>query len=264
MPITMDLPIKLISTDFDGTIFAEFETPSIPPVLTELIGSLQARGAKWVINTGRDMSSLMESLGRSHIHIQPDYLVLVEREIHERRGSQFGSVAHWNEACARDHQALFARVRIDVPALANWIATRFEATVYEDPHSPLCIIAANNGDMDEIHARLDAYAGAVPQLTVVRNDVYARFSHGAYNKGTALAEITRLTGLSRDQVFVAGDHLNDLPMLSPDVARFLAAPANAVPEVAEVVVKAGGFVSRFPQGNGVGDALRHFLNGQTA
>jgi len=47
----MDLPIKLISTDFDGTIFAEFETPPIAPPLVELIGQLQARGAKWVINT---------------------------------------------------------------------------------------------------------------------------------------------------------------------------------------------------------------------
>jgi hypothetical protein len=26
----MTLPIKLISTDFDGTLFAEFESPPIP------------------------------------------------------------------------------------------------------------------------------------------------------------------------------------------------------------------------------------------
>ena len=74
----MDSSIKLISTDFDGTIYAEFETPPIPPELCALIAGLQARGAKWVINTGRDMSSLMESLGRARIHIQPDFLVLVE------------------------------------------------------------------------------------------------------------------------------------------------------------------------------------------
>jgi len=76
----MSLPIKLISTDFDGTIFAEFEHTPIPEKLQELIGDLQSRGAKWVINTGRDMSSLMEALGRSKISIEPDYLVLVERE----------------------------------------------------------------------------------------------------------------------------------------------------------------------------------------
>lgn len=255
----MDLPIKLISTDFDGTIFAEFETPPIPPALVGLIADLQARGAKWVINTGRDMSSLMESLGRAHIHIQPDYLVLVEREIFERKGHQFVSVAHWNEACSRDHQVLFERVRADVPALVNWINARFEASVYEDSHSPLCIIAASNGDMDEIHARLDDYCRDIPGLTVVRNDVYARFSHGAYNKGTALGEITRLLGLTRAQVFVAGDHLNDLPMLVREFAHYIATPANAVPAVLEAVTRERGFISCRSQGHGVHEALAYFL-----
>ena len=46
---------------------------------------------------------------------------------------------------------------------------------------------------------------------MVRNDVYARFSHAAYNKGTALAELTRRLGLHSRTVFAAGDHLNDLP-----------------------------------------------------
>ena len=86
--ITMSLPIKLISTDFDGTIFAEFEDPPIPAELQQLIGDLQAHGVKWVINTGRDMSSLMEALGRAKIAIEPDYLVLVEREIHWHQDSQ--------------------------------------------------------------------------------------------------------------------------------------------------------------------------------
>jgi len=46
----MASPIKLISTDFDGTIFAEFENPPIPQALQELIGDLQVHGAKWVIS----------------------------------------------------------------------------------------------------------------------------------------------------------------------------------------------------------------------
>jgi hydroxymethylpyrimidine pyrophosphatase-like HAD family hydrolase len=255
----MDLPIKLISTDFDGTIYSEFETPPIPTELCELIADLQAQGAKWVINTGRDMSSLMESLGRSRIHIQPDYLVLVEREIFERKGHRFEGVHPWNAACARDHEALFARVRPAVPDLAGWVNARFEASVYEDPHSPLCIIAANNGDMDQIHARLEDYARSVPELTVVRNDVYARFSHVAYNKGTALAEITKLTGLALGDVFAVGDHLNDLPMLRREFAGHVATLANAVPEVRQAVQAGQGYVSAKSRGHGVAEALTYFL-----
>src|ERR1017187_1454401 len=85
---TMALPIKLISTDFDGTLFAEFENPPVPLALQNIIGKLQDHGARWVINTGRDLSSLLESLGRAHLPIKPDFLVVVEREIYVRRDSQ--------------------------------------------------------------------------------------------------------------------------------------------------------------------------------
>ena len=191
----LSLPIQLLSTDFDGTLFAEFEQPPIPPELVELLRELQSHGAKWVINTGRDMSSLMEALARARIGIQPDFLVLVEREIFVHDGVRYAPLAEWNVACARDHAELFARVREDVPRLTEWVNTRFKATVYEDPFSPFCLLAGNNGDADEIHRHLDEYAAGIPSLTVVRNDVYARFSHVAYNKGTALAEVRRRLGL---------------------------------------------------------------------
>ena len=255
----MSLPIKLISTDFDGTIFAEFENPPIPMELQQLIGDLQAQGVKWVINTGRDMSSLMEALGRAKIVIEPDYLVLVEREIHRHQDSQYLALEEWNAACTRCHAELFARVHADLPRIVGWINERFHARIYEDAYSPFCLIAGNNGEADVIHAYLDEYCRSVPHLTVVRNDVYARFSHTAYNKGTALAEVTRRLGLNREQVFAAGDHLNDLPMLTPLHARYVAAPDNAVPAVKEAVRHHKGYLSKLSHGTGVAEAIKHYL-----
>ena len=255
----MDLPIKLISTDFDGTLFAEFESPPIPRALEELIGQLQAQGAKWVINTGRDMSSLMESLARAGIDIEPDYLVLVEREIHQHHQSQYVGLEPWNEACAQAHAGVFAQIRPHLPAIVDWINARFHARIYEDAYSPFCLIANNTHDMDAIHAFLDDYCRQIAELSVVRNDVYARFSHRAYNKGTALAELARRLGLEARNVFAAGDHLNDLPMLCRRHARFLAAPANAIGLVQQAVLSEGGYVSRHPHGHGVTEALRYFL-----
>jgi len=256
---SMSLPIKLISTDFDGTLFAEFENPPIPVRLQQIIGDLQARGAKWAVNTGRDMSSLMEALARAHIAIQPDYLVLVEREIYCHDGSRYVGHAAWNDQCARVHQELFARISPDLPRLAEWITTRFQATVYEDAYSPFCLLAGNNGDADLIHEYLIQYARTVPTLTVVRNDVYARFSHEAYNKGTALAEISRLLGLGPERVFAVGDHLNDLLMLRAEYARWLAAPANAMPPVKDAVSRQNGYVACLPHGNGAAEALEFHL-----
>jgi HAD superfamily hydrolase (TIGR01484 family) len=259
----MSLPIKLISTDFDGTLFAEFENPPIPDVLQRVIGDLQSKGAKWAINTGRDMSSLMESLGRAGIKIEPDYLVLVEREIYTHQESVYVSLEEWNSGCARAHAELFARVREDVPRLIDWVNERYHARMYEDAYSPFCLIAGTNDEADVIHEFLKEYALSIENLTVVRNDIYARFSHSSYNKGTALAELTRRLGFRKEEVFAVGDHLNDLPMLSQKFARWLAAPANAVEEVKDCVRKEGGYVSQLPHGYGVAEAIKYYLtNGQ--
>jgi hydroxymethylpyrimidine pyrophosphatase-like HAD family hydrolase len=252
-------PLKLISTDFDGTLFAEFEMPPIPKSIESLIADLQARGVKWVINTGRDMSSLMEALARAGVSVQPDYLVLVEREIYKHDGNRYVGLADWNAACAQDHAELFARVRPDVPKLNDWVNARFRATIYEDAYSPFCLIAGNNGEADVIHAFLDDYCRSVPNLIVVRNDVYARFSHAAYDKGSALRELCRRLELGADNVLAAGDHLNDLPMLTRACARWLVAPANAVEPVKNALRREGGYVSELFRGEGVADGLRRVL-----
>ncbi len=255
----MPLPIQLISTDFDGTIFAEFANPSISPRLLEVIADMQSQGAKWVINTGREMASLMEAIGRAKIPIEPDYLVLVEREIHCHDGIRYVGLEEWNSECTRSHEKLFAQILSDLPRITDWINARFHATVYEDAFSPFCLIAGNNGDAEAINDYLNEYCSSVPNLTVVRNDVYSRFSHAAYNKGTALAELTRRLGIKAEHVFAAGDHWNDVPMLSREYAGWLASPSNAIEPVKALVRKQGGLVSELSHGNGVADALSNYL-----
>ena len=258
----MTLPLQLISTDFDGTLHADYENPAVPLDLQALLGDLQRRGARWVINTGRDLSSVMEGIARARLSVKPDYLVTVEREIFVHVDSHYEPCAAWNDGCKRAHADLFARVRPDVLRLVSWISQRFNASLYEDDFSPFCLIAESVRDADDIQKFLEDYSAAVPGLVVVRNDVYARFSHRAYNKGTALAEIARQLGVGRECVFAAGDHLNDLPMLDGQFAACVAAPDNAVPAVKELVRRQQGYVSHQPWGHGVARALEFFLDGR--
>ncbi len=255
----MDLPIKLISTDFDGTIFAEFDKPPTPPTLLRRLQLLQQQGVKWVINTGRDLSSLLESMARAQFTIRPDFLIIVEREIYTLEGHEFVSSELWNDRCQQVHDEIFQRVSPDVPKLTEWINARFDATLYHDDYSPLCLLAKDNDDATEISSYLEEYCRSVPDLVVVRNDVYARLSHSHYNKGTALAEVSRQLGITADHVFAAGDHLNDLPMLDRRYARYLAGPANAVPLVREAIERGGGYISHQPCGFGIERALEWFL-----
>ncbi len=260
----MTLPIQLISTDFDGTLFAEFENPPVPVELQRLISDLQAQGIHWVINTGRDMSSLMECMARAHLSIRPDFLVLVEREIYRHEGARYVPLEPWNSLCEKDHGTLFARVKRDLPNLFRWVNGRFKASVYSDAYSPFCLIAENNQDADAIEAFLEGYCRTVPNLAIMRNDVYARFCHAAYSKGTALAEIARILGVPREQILAAGDHLNDLPMLSRAFAGWLVAPANAIEPVKVAVRSQGGVVSKLSHGFGVAEGIRSCLQAPPA
>jgi HAD superfamily hydrolase (TIGR01484 family) len=255
----MKRPFDLVSTDFDGTVFAEFEQPPVPLELQALLARLQSQGVTWIINTGRDMSGLMECMGRAHLTVKPDYLVLVEREIYCHEGSSYVPLQSWNQLCQHDHETLFTHVRRDLPGLVRWINERYDATLYEDPFSPLCLIAGSNSDADEIVAYLESYCRTVPHLAIMRNDIYARFSHDAYDKGSALAEIARRLDIAPAHIVAAGDHFNDLPMLRRQHAHHLIAPANAIPAVKDLVQQQGGFVATGTCGFGTLEGLQRIL-----
>ncbi|MEI7733034.1 MAG: HAD-IIB family hydrolase [Verrucomicrobiota bacterium] len=253
--VKYELPIKLLSTDFDGTLFSGFDYPPVPRSLQAKIAELQAQGAKWMINTGRDLTGLMEIMARSHLTIKPDYLGCVEREIYVHDGKRYTSLSEWNDACTRSQAEVFSRIREDLPQIIAWVNQHFDATVYEDIYSPFCLVAENNPDADKIVAYVEDYCQRIPKLTIVRNDVYARLSHTDFNKGSVVTEVARRLGLTSEQVFVAGDHFNDLPMLQIGRARWLAAPENAVDEVKHAVLQQGGYVSQHPSGRGTLDGL---------
>jgi hypothetical protein len=252
--------LKILSTDFDGTLHNDLVQPPVPMGLQELIRDLQVQGAKWIINTGRDLNSLMMVLKQAQLIVEPDYLVLVERELYRSNGNGYAGVEPWNQRCRQTHEALFERVLPLLPEIKAWILERFNATLFEDAYSPFCLVAATNADADLIMAHLGGVCRQVPGLDVMRNDVYARFCHADYNKGKALAEIGRLEGVDRSEIFAAGDHLNDLPMLSAQYAACLMAPANAVNEVKAAVKRQGGYLSRASHGQGVAEGLRFFLS----
>ena len=165
----------------------------------------------------------------------------------------------WNLKCHIEQQKLFGRVRSRLPDLIRKIEVEHLAQVYEDAYSPFCLVAPSNAAADVILREVEAVFEDVPELSIVRNDIYARFSHSAYNKGSAMAEIGKRIGVKPSHTFAAGDHLNDIPMLSSRYARWLAAPFNAVPEVKELVLRQNGYVSPETAGKGIADSLATYL-----
>ena len=255
----MPTPLKLISTDFDGTLHSDFDEPRVPVALQDKLDALQAGGTTWLINTGRELADLRDGLAHAELLVHPDFVVTVEREIHQCVGDDFRPLTKWNEQCAATQAELFATVANELPELFAWVNDNFEAHLYADKWSPFCFIARDNADADAIQQRVEQHFAGVPQLTFVRNDIYARLSHAAFTKGSAMAEVARHLGIPREGIFAAGDHWNDLPMLQSDLAEWIVAPANAVPEVIEHVEQQGGFVAQSQTGLGVLEGLEWAL-----
>ncbi len=251
--------IKLISTDFDGTLVEHGAMPPVAPELFTALNALRKDGVQWAVNTGRVLWHVEAGLREFDFPFEPDYVLTSEREVfHRGPNGQWQDYGDWNQRCAQDHDWLFTQAS---PLLAD-IHARFDAEPWAhfefDGERMVGIVTDSEPQMDEVCAFLDRERTRVPGFNFMRNTIYLRFCHEAYSKGTALGELARLTNLTPEEIFAAGDHFNDLPMLDGRFAKWVACPANAVEAVKVAVRSAGGYVASSDCSSGIVEALAHF------
>jgi hydroxymethylpyrimidine pyrophosphatase-like HAD family hydrolase len=250
-------PTLLISLDFDGTLSLEGEVPGVHPSIHDALEEWTARGALWLINTGRSLPHAMEGLVEAGFRSRPSFLITRERDIHSLNPfNRWVPLGNWNEEAEKAHHKLFRRCRSLFRKIRRFIDEETLASFLELPEEPAGIVSSNLEEMEEICAFVDPLLAEEPDLRYERNSIYLRFSHRAYSKGTALAHLAGRLGLEPARVFAAGDNHNDLTMLDPAVAGHLACPANALPLVRERVRALGGYCSDLPGAAGVAEALR--------
>ena len=135
----MPAEIKLLSTDFDGTLVARTGGPVLDRQCMERIRELQMAGAVWVINTGRSVDLLESGLTDFAVPFRPDFILTSERDVFRpsRNGGAWEAFGDWNERCARDHRELFS-------AASSVLAEVVDFRV------PLHAVAASKGG---VHAR---------------------------------------------------------------------------------------------------------------
>jgi hydroxymethylpyrimidine pyrophosphatase-like HAD family hydrolase len=121
-------------------------------------------------------------------------------------------------------------------------------------------VASDEAEMERICERIEAIrlAHAAHPLGYQRNTIYLRFGHSEFHKGSTLGRLSTYLGIPASRIFAAGDNLNDLPMLHPDVAAYLACPGNSHPAVQERILQHGGYIAQAPTGQGLAEALRFF------
>lgn len=251
--------IKLLSTDFDGTLVNHDAVPPVTADLFDALSALRARGVRWAVNTGRELGHIIEGLNEFGFPIEPDFVLTAEREVfHRGPGGQWQDYGEWNAQCTSAHDALFA---VAAPLLADirrFLARSGDAQPIFEGDRMIGLASETDEQMDRVCEFLERERRRVPGFHFMRNTIYVRFCHEDYSKGTALGELARLTGIDRAEIFAAGDHYNDLPMLDGRHARWVACPANAVEAVKVAVRRAGGYVARRECSAGIVEALHEF------
>jgi HAD superfamily hydrolase (TIGR01484 family) len=255
------MPIKLLSTDFDGTLVAHDSDPTLHPPCMELIAELQREGALWAINTGRSVELLESGLLDFEFPIRPDFILTSERDVFrpsQNGGDAWEPFGDWNERCAHEHTDLFNSAQPVLAEVVDFISQKTKARLIYHSEGIEGLIATSEEEMDRITKFIDQARAKQPKFNYQRNTIYLRFCHADYHKGAALAELSRLLKIPREEIFAAGDHHNDISMLDGRYAKYPACPANAIPVVKEAVRQAGGYVAQNECGAGVHEALRYF------
>ena len=254
--------IRLLSTDFDGTIVSRVSEPALDRPCMEFIQKLQSVGAIWAINTGRSVDLLESGLTDFEFPMRPDFILTSERDIFRpsENGGAWEAYGDWNDRCASDHRELFSASQSVLAEVIDFVNQKTKARVIYEPEGAAGLIASSEEEMNRVTEFIEQARAKQPKFNYQRNTVYLRFCHADYHKGAALAELARLIDIPRENIFTAGDHHNDISMLDGKFAAMPSCPANAIPEVKDAVRDAGGYIAEREHGAGVYEALRHFTN----
>ncbi len=256
--------IRLLSTDFDGTLTGFPHGERCVPALASELSAVVSSGGLWAVNTGRSLESALDGLRLLAAPVEPHYILTSERHVHQPDGrGGWRDYGDWNTLCRRHHDLLFSECGAFFDRIGDLVG-RYPGVTYQRSVDsvPEGLIAPTEEILDELVRELDALPEKADDFHYQRSNIYLRFCHRSYDKGSALAELSRLLDMPTDGILAVGDHQNDLAMLFGSVAAMVACPANAHPSVKEAVLAAGGHVSALETGEGTAEAIRLYRTGR--
>src|SRR3954454_4520120 len=132
------MEIRLLSTDFDGTIVSRVSEPVLDPSCLELIRNLQDDGVLWAINTGRSVDLLESGLADLDFPIRPDFILTSERDVFRpgQNGAVWEAYGDWNDRCAREHRELFSSASSVLAEIIDFVNQRTKARIIYEPEGP--------------------------------------------------------------------------------------------------------------------------------
>lgn len=255
--------IRLLSTDFDGTLAGGIHGERCVPALAVELAAVVREGALWAVNTGRSLEAALDGLEHLGAPASPDYILTSERHIFKPDGrGGWHDYGEWNAICRQHHNLLFSQSGSFFRQISRLVSRHEGVVILKNIEGvPEGLAAESEELLDVVSDELAGLRGRPADFHHQRSNTFLRFCHRRYDKGSTLAELGRLLDMPTADILAVGDHQNDIAMLFGNIAAMTACPANAHPSVKEAVLRAGGHVSELEAGEGTAEAIRLYRTG---
>ncbi|MCM8769645.1 MAG: HAD hydrolase family protein [Candidatus Omnitrophica bacterium] len=254
----MSQDIRLLVIDFDGTALGGYEPYGrFPDNLSLLLDEMTERGYLWascttwhpfaqeqVFSTSLLKSRPIRAIGRTSLSCG----LYIQGALYLDAVWDAEMIAHKSAFMLNFVQAIreFLRASPDVAALTEYFDYIFAVSYYDRE------IVEKNLLTNEL------IKGKTYPLYASEEKIVFLFPW-YLSKGLAVRKLQKVLNITAEQTLVAGDGINDLPMLEPAISRWQVCPQNADVQVKEKVVANGGIVASQPYSDGVVKAIRETL-----
>ena len=171
----MAADIKLISTDFDGTLVPAFGGPApFSDELIELLTELRRRGVRWAVNTGRSPGLLKDAWEHCGLNFHPDFALTSERDVYrpcDQRVGEWVDYGDWNQQTLAAHRELFTAAQPLLLEAIEVIKSRSRARILYNfdhvngPSEPAGLMTKTDVEMDGVWITLIRSRRSCPNCT---------------------------------------------------------------------------------------------------
>lgn len=253
--------LHLLATDYDGTLIGpEGAEPEGYFELRQLIRWMRRNwGTQWAVVTGRHAASLSGLIADLMIRgLTPDYFVVEDACIYQRRGGRFRAFWWWNLNIARRRRKQLAQYRPDVAAMVATLRRQYPEA-QDLAQKRVIDLWLRLPDADAaltVERELRTHFAGNPDFFVFRWEQEVCLMPTAGTKGDAIKKLLGHLQIDAESVLTIGDGPNDITMLDGTAGVRSGCVANAVPEVIDAVRKSGGHIAAGPCVQGVIECIR--------
>lgn len=238
--------MDLLVTDLDGTLVgASTEFYLYTNFRDLLLEQRKRHNTVWTICTGRPLSSFKRSMvPMASMGIIAEYAIINHAQIYEL--TRFGYMPHliWNNSI---QWQVHREGLLMSKAITEWynliMSTVRRVRVTNKDQRNLRMRFAYEEDVNAAMTLLEPLVKRYRNLQLFRYRFEIDIRPIPFTKGLAVSELSHHLGIGSESILAIGDGYNDISMFDSNVAQRVGCPANAEPEVMQVIHQRGGHIA---------------------